>query len=129
MLTMTQHGPLYYPMMEQGAYQSAAAACAAVGWPTDALDAYVANASIERSGLVVTDIAIEHPDELLRVVLSFGDSSEVSLWVGFFGEMCANRDGVLTFLAQMRELRASENAGWTGRQAVGEWPARQRLPH
>jgi predicted DNA-binding transcriptional regulator AlpA len=125
--TMTESRPLYYPMMEQGAYPSVAAACTAVGWPADALDAYVASASIERSALVVTDIAIEHPGELLRVVLSFGDSSEVSLWVGFFGEMCTDRDSAMTFLAEMRELQASENAGWTGRYAVGEWPTRQRL--
>lgn len=54
---------------------------------------------------------------------------KVSLWVGFFGEINEDRSVILAFLAEMRELRASENAGWTGRHAVGEWnPVGQCIP-
>ena len=108
--------PLYYPLVEQGVYPSVAAACAAIGRPAGALDGYVANAAVEASGMVVCDrIALGNPALKVRAVLSFGEDGEVSLWAGFFGKLSESRADAVAFL----EMRG--RAGWTGRQAVGEW--------
>ena len=112
---------LYYPLVEQGVYPSVADACVAIGRPAGALDGYVTDAAVEASKMVVCDrIALGNPALKVRAVLSLGDGGEVSLWAGFFGELSECRADAVAFL----EMRG--RAGWTGRQAVGEW--RQRLP-
>jgi hypothetical protein len=109
---------MFYPLVLQGQFESLHDLCAKLRINESQIEAYISNARIEASQLVVCDrVVLGDPARKVCAVLELRDAG-ATLWAGLFAEASEERDEIENF------IRATQSV-FSVPMAVGEFQPRR----